>query len=105
MGILAHELGHVSYYHRLNLLQIANWGLRYLAFPSYRGKHERSTDLVPVWRGLGYQIYRYARYVRYDESTRALYERMKPMVDLFYRTDAEIRKAMMETGIYVENIF
>ena len=56
VGILAHELGHVAYYHQLSTLQLAKWGIMYLVSSDFRAKHERSTDLMPVFHGLGFQI-------------------------------------------------
>lgn len=60
VGILAHELGHVAYYHKLNTLQIAKWGINYLINDDFRALHERTTDLMPIYHGLGSQIYQYA---------------------------------------------
>ena len=91
VGILAHELGHVVYYERLSTLQIAKWGLKYLISPKFRATHERSTDLMPVYHGLGSQIYQYAWYIRNDDSTRDLYEKWGTFMDRFYMSDEEIR--------------
>ena len=96
VGVLAHELGHVVYYHDLNLLQFANWGLRYLRDHDFRALHERSTDLMPVYYGLGSQIYQYAWYVRHDPSTRAFYENEKDFMDTYYMTDGELRGVINE---------
>ena len=38
VGILAHELGHISYDHNLSTLQIAKWGLMYLFSSDFRDK-------------------------------------------------------------------
>ena len=45
VGILAHELGHVAYYHQLSALKIAKWGLCYMWEDDFRATHERTTDL------------------------------------------------------------
>ncbi len=94
VGILAHELGHVVYYHQLNLFQIGKWGLNYLRNDAFQATHERSTDLMPVYHGLGSQIYQYAYYVRYDPSCRAFYERHGHWMDKYYMTDQELLEAM-----------
>jgi len=91
VGILAHELGHVAYYHRLNTLQIAKWGLMYLWDDEFRATHERTTDLMPVYHGLGSQIYQYAYHVRNDPSCIPIYERGKEFMDKYYMTDLEIK--------------
>ncbi len=101
VGILAHELGHVVYYDQLNLFQIAKWGIMYLIDEDFRSTHERSTDLMPIYHGLGWQIYDYAYYIRHDDSTKNLYENFgSAFIDKYYLTDKEIKKVMDEIGQY-----
>jgi hypothetical protein len=90
VGVLAHELGHVVYYHELNLFEFGKWGLMYLLSDEFRATHERSTDLMPVYYGLGSQIYQYAYFVRYDPSCRDFYMNGKDFMDKYYLTDKEI---------------
>lgn len=94
VGILAHELGHVVYYHDLNLFQIGKWGLKYLTDDTFRATHERTTDLMPVYHGLGSQIYQYAYFVRKDPSCRAFYEKGKSFMDTYYMTDDELLQVL-----------
>ncbi len=95
VGILAHELGHVVYYDQLTTLEIAKWGVRYLLDEDFRSKHEKSTDMMPVYHGLGSQIYQYAYHVRHDPSCAALYQKFgKEFIDKFYMTDIELRQAL-----------
>ncbi|MFT4739149.1 MAG: hypothetical protein ACI8QD_000883 [Cyclobacteriaceae bacterium] len=95
VGILAHELGHVAYYDQLSTLQIAKWGLLYLVSMRFRAKHEKSTDMMPVYHGLGSQIYQYAYYVRKDDTTKDMYAKWgKLFIDRFYLTDDELREAI-----------
>ena len=95
VGILAHELGHVVYYQQLNILQIGKWGLKYLRDDDFRAKHERSTDLMPVYHGLGSQIYQYAYFVRRDSTCKAFYEQDKDFMDTYYMTDKELADELM----------
>ena len=90
VGILAHELGHVVYYENLNLLQLGKWGIKYLRDDDFRATHERTTDLMPVYHGLGSQIYQYARFVRYDPTCKDFYARGKEFMDKYYLTDREL---------------
>lgn len=92
VGVIAHELGHVAYYHELNLLEFGKWGLNYLRDDEFRAVHERSTDLMPVYYGLGSQIYQYAWFVRHDPSCQAFYENEKAFIDKYYLTDTELRE-------------
>ena len=96
VGILAHELGHIVYYHRLNTFQIAKWGINYLRSDTYSATHERTTDLMAVYHGLGSQIYQYAHYVRHSPSCQSFYARHKGWMDKFYMTDKELLKAINE---------
>ncbi len=96
VGILAHELGHVAYYHNLNIFQFAKWGLRYLWEDDFQVAHERTTDLMPVYHGLGSQIYQYAYYVRKDPSCIAFYERGKDFMDKYYMTDVALKAAIRD---------
>ena len=96
VGILAHELGHVVYYHQRNLLKIGKWGLKYLNDPEFTATHERSTDMMPIYHGLGSQIYQYAYFVRHDPSTVEIYRSGKEFMDTFYMTDVELAKAWAE---------
>jgi len=90
VGILAHELGHVVYYHDLNIFEFGKWGLMYLRDDDFRASHERTTDLMPVYHGLGSQIYQYAYFVRYDPSCKAFFAEEKDFIDKYYLTDKEL---------------
>jgi len=90
VGILAHELGHVAYYHQLNLFQIGKWGFNYLQSDEFHATHERTTDLMPVYHGLASQIYQYAYFVRNDPSCQDFYKKGKEFMDKFYMTDKEL---------------
>src|SRR5687768_2288520 len=39
VGILAHELGHIVYYHELNIFAFGKWGLKYLWDDDFRAVH------------------------------------------------------------------
>lgn len=100
VGILAHELGHVAYYHQLSTLQIAKWGIMYLISDDFRSTHEKDTDMMPVYHGLGNQIYQYAYYVRNDPSCVDLYRKYADeFIDKFYMTDKELKMAIEERNM------
>ena len=94
VGILAHELGHVAYYHDLNIFEFGKWGLNYLRDDEFRATHERTTDLVPIYHGLGSQIYQYAYFVRNDPTCKSFYAQGKDFMDKYYLTDKELEAAM-----------
>jgi hypothetical protein len=49
---------------------------------------------MPVYHGLGNQIYQYAYFVRRDPSCRAFYEEGKDFMDKYYLTDTELLAEM-----------
>lgn len=101
VGILAHELGHVTYYHQHNILELGKWGVQYLINDAFAIEHERSTDLIPIDHGLGHQIYRYAHFVRRDSTCREWYEHYaKGFMDTYYRTDEEILSVLEVHELY-----
>lgn len=101
VGILAHELGHVAYYHRHSTLQIAKWGLCYLLEDDFHVAHEQSTDLMPVYHGMGSQIWQYAYYVRYDECCSEMYRQFGSIfMDKYYLSDKAIKEAMDRHSLY-----
>jgi hypothetical protein len=100
VGILVHELGHTNYYRNLNVLEIISWALNYGLRPSYRAKHERSTDALVVYQGMGWQLLDYAEFVRFDSTSQELYLNGKVFMDTFYLTPREIERTMKESGLY-----
>ena len=90
VGILAHELGHTVYYHNMNLLEFAKWGISYERDNNFRAAHERTTDLMPVYHGLTSQIYQYAYHVRKDPGCIGFYQKDKWFMDTFYMSDEEL---------------
>jgi hypothetical protein len=94
VGILAHELGHVVYYHELNIFAFGKWGLMYLRDDEFRATHERTTDLMPVYHGLGSQIYQYAYFVRYDPTCKSFYEQERDFMDRYYLTEKELLEVL-----------
>jgi hypothetical protein len=94
VGILAHELGHIVYYDELTIFEFGKWGLMYLQDDEFRATHERTTDLMAVYHGLGSQIYQYAYFVRYDPTCKTFYEQGKDFMDKYYLTDKELADVM-----------
>jgi hypothetical protein len=91
VAILIHEIGHTAYYEKLSTVKFLSWGLKYALFPSYRKSHESSTDRLVIYRGFGYQLLNYARFVRYADSTNELYQEAKYFMNTYYLTPYEIQ--------------
>jgi hypothetical protein len=49
---------------------------------------------MPVYHGLGSQIYQYAYFVRRDSTCRAFYEQGKDFMDRYYMTDVELAEEL-----------
>ena len=96
IGILAHELGHIVYYEQLSTLQLGKWAIMYLIDEDFRAIHEKSTDLMPIYHGLGSQIYDYAYFIRHDSSAIQLYKEYQSFADKYYLTDIEIKNEIEE---------
>ena len=103
VGILAHELGHVVYYHEMNLFEFGKWGLRYLKDDKFRATHERTTDLMPVYHGLGSQIYQYAYFVRNDPSCTEFFKIEQSFMDKYYMTDKELKEVISNAADAFKN--
>ena len=64
VGIIAHELGHSVYYQDKTAFQLLKIGYRYEYDREYYLEFERYGDELAVARGLGYQMYDFAWFVR-----------------------------------------
>lgn len=101
VGILAHELGHIAYYEQRSTWEILAFGIKYFLDSDFRAQHEQSTDLMPVYQGLGWQIYEYAYYVRKSPACKPLYEEFgKEFVDKYYLSDERLLDSLMGHELY-----
>ena len=64
VAIIAHELGHSVYYQDKTALQLLKIGYRYEYDRAFYLEFERYGDELAIERGLGYQMYDYAWFVR-----------------------------------------
>jgi hypothetical protein len=58
IGVLGHELGHVTDFIRKSSAALIEVGILYF-YPDYQKKLERKTDLIAIKHGLGYQLREY----------------------------------------------
>lgn len=64
VGIIAHELGHTVYYQDKTALQLISIAYKYEYDREFYLEFERDGDELAIRRGLGYQMYDYAWFVR-----------------------------------------
>jgi hypothetical protein len=102
IGVLAHEICHASYYQRHSTLQMIKFGLQLFTQKKFMIAHEKSTDALIIYKGLGKHLYEYAYFVRNDESTKELFEKFGTWLDDYYMTPDEIKKIMSELPEYAE---
>ncbi|MEL6274078.1 MAG: hypothetical protein AAFU03_03085 [Bacteroidota bacterium] len=94
VAILAHELGHSLFYTQLTGLQIAKFGMDYALKAETRAIHEKGTDSLVVYRGLGLPLYEYATWVRSPVMMGENYIEDEAWVDQFYLKPGEIKEMM-----------
>jgi len=97
VAILAHELGHSLFYTKLTGLQIAKFGMDYALKAQTRAIHEKGTDSLVVYRGLGQPLYEYADWVRSPIMMGDNYIEDEVWVDQFYLKPGEIEELMEQT--------
>jgi len=57
VGIIGHELGHISYYSHKNSISIIENGFLYIICPKFKKKYENNTDKIAIEHNLGYSLY------------------------------------------------
>ena len=77
VGVVAHELGHTEYYEKHKLNYMIAFAARFFTQGKFERAHERSTDSLVVYRGLGWPAYAYAKYVRTNEQMKPQIEAMR----------------------------
>jgi hypothetical protein len=63
IGLIGHELAHISDYINKNSLQVIGTGLFY-PIKTYKRNLEKSIDLSTVHHGLGYQLWEYSNLIK-----------------------------------------
>ena len=63
IGVLGHELGHITEYKNKNSIQLLSIAISLLN-SKYTNHFEFNTDLICINHGLGFQLYDWSRYVR-----------------------------------------
>ncbi|KXB34190.1 hypothetical protein HMPREF1869_01279 [Bacteroidales bacterium KA00251] len=68
VGIVGHELAHIVDYEGLNLFGLIDRLLLYADKRYGKPYFEKSIDLITINRGLGWQLYDWAKYAMYDNN-------------------------------------
>ncbi len=81
VGLFAHELAHVLDYLQLSTMQFAGLGFQYM---NKRGKRrlEHKIDRIVIWKGMGYQILKYATETLKNQSITEDYRKRRKTIYL-----------------------
>jgi hypothetical protein len=100
-GLVAHELCHFVQYKSMGKWQLARHCIRYALSRSYRKRTEYATDSMVIDRGLGKELFSWARHSAYNESNSEEYRRYKLM---HYLTPIEIKRRLKERGEWTPDL-
>jgi hypothetical protein len=97
IGVLGHELAHLSYYEKRNSLEITVIGIKYVLSKRFRNTFERMTDRIAIQHHLGNQLLDWRNYYEGLKKRRALGEISNKMYfEERYLTAEEIKKEIEE---------
>jgi hypothetical protein len=86
VGVIGHELGHISYYSRQHTCGLLMDAFGYY-FRNYRRSFEKGTDLIAIEHGLGWQLFDFEHCVQHEMTLSKSYAKKKKST---YMTDDEI---------------
>jgi hypothetical protein len=98
IGVLGHELGHISDYIEKNSLEVVLDGLSY-GIDSEKKKMEKKTDAITIKHKLGYQILEYAQLI---EKLKVKFpnEEYYSTYTNYYMSVGEIKAMIKEMPVY-----
>ena len=96
VGIIGHELSHISDYEKRNLFQMVKLGLHYKLHPSF-ASYEKSIDQLTVKKGLGWQILCWSDFIINHSNAS---ENHKAFKRRYYLSPSEIEYLIAENVQY-----
>jgi hypothetical protein len=97
VGILGHELAHVTCFLEKSAFEMAELGIRYITDNAFKRSIEVDTDMLAIKHGFGHQLLEYALIIEDLQQRFPEDEYYKSYFD-FYMTAAEIVEAIQ--GLY-----
>jgi hypothetical protein len=97
VGVIGHELAHITDYEAGNVLRIIKRGLDYL-FPATKKQFEHDIDMLTIRKGLGNQLYDWANYSMYETPHAS--EKYKQFKQTVYMQPAHIESVFSEIDCY-----
>jgi hypothetical protein len=92
VGVLGHELGHISYYSRRTAFDLLVDGFGYY-FTDYRRDFEAGTDMLAVDHGLGWQLLDFTDFIMNKATLSEQYEKKKQRI---YLTEKDIYRELLK---------
>lgn len=102
VGIVGHELAHIVDYESLNVFGLIDRLLLYADERHGKPYFEKSIDLITINRGLGWQLYDWAKYAMYDNKVAS--EKYKAFKRRTYLTPDEIATYISHYSKYRQSI-
>lgn len=93
LGMIGHELAHVSELSKMKAWSIVFWAIRY-AFKKGRAKIERVTDMNTINHGLGWQLYEWTSFILKNKLIDPDYKKLK---ERYYMQPSEILSILNKT--------
>lgn len=90
VGILGHELGHISDYSQASTLGVIKRGFSYLTKKSHK-KYENKIDILTIQKGLGWQLYDWSYFALNNPWATEKYKKFKRK---YYLTPEQIYEQM-----------
>jgi hypothetical protein len=97
IGLIGHELGHVTDYTHKNKWQLFTTAFRYIFVPKYKKKLEAQTDIATINHGLGWQVYDFVDYLFVKSNVSERYKKHK---EKFYLSAKQILEIILKSPIY-----
>jgi len=99
LGVIGHELGHITDYICKNKWQLAKTFFGYLFVHKYKRKIEAGADMATVNHGLGWQLYFFSDFIQNKSKVRIKYKKRK---EKFYLSAKEILELLSSSPLYQE---
>ncbi len=91
VGVVGHELGHLSYYAGRSPWQLIVDGIGYY-FTDYRRQFEAGTDYITLDHGLGWQLLDFSNYIVHTARLSEAYAKKK---NTYYLSDQNLRQELL----------
>jgi hypothetical protein len=97
IGVIGHELGHITDYINKSKWQLAKTFFGYLFFHKFKKKIEAGADMATINHGLGWQLYYFGDFIQNRSKVRNKYKKHKSR---FYLSAGDILELLSKSPLY-----